>query len=160
MKSIVVYYSFSGNTQKVSEILFRHLSSLGQAEIIRLKDLKESKNFFVQAGRAVSHQRTPIEAVNFDLTGYDLICLGTPVWAFGPAPPVNTFINKCQGLENKTVVLFTTYGSGTGNEGCLNYMQEVLSRKGAKNFWRFSVQQFKVKDSDLVLSKIKESLRL
>ena len=160
MKSLVIYYSFSDNTKKVAEILSEYLSSRGQSEVIRLKDLNESGNFFVQSGKAIFHQRTSIQTANFDLTAYDLICLGTPVWAFGPAPPVNTYLEQCLGLGNKTAVLFTTYGSGTGNRRCLNYMQEIMAKKGIKSFWRFSVQQFKVKDKDFVLSKIQESLRL
>jgi len=61
------------------------------------------------------------------------------------------------GCENKGVVLFTTYGSGTGNERCLRFMQGLLAKKGARTLNTF-VQQSKVKDKEFVLSKIKEIL--
>jgi hypothetical protein len=38
-------------------------------------------------------------------------------------------------------------------------MQGILARKGAKSFKRFSIQQFKVKDREFVLSEIR-NLRL
>ena len=160
MQSIIIYYSYSGNTQKVANILTEYLKLKGEVDIIELKGLDESDKFLAQAVRAFRHKRAEIQPVNFNLSRYDLICLGSPVWAFGPAPAINTYLDKCFGLEGKDVVLFTTYGSGTGNERCLNYMQDILAKKGAKEFNRFSIQQFKVSDKDFVLNKIKEITRL
>lgn len=156
MKSAIIYYSYSGNTKRIAEVLSEHLKQKGEVEIIELKASDESGNFFSQAARAFFKKRAQIAGANFDLTKFDFICLGTPVWAFGPAPAMNTYLDKCLGLEGKEIVLFTTYGSGTGNQRCLNYMQDILSKKGAKNFKRFSIQQFKVSDKEFVLSKIKE----
>jgi flavodoxin len=158
MKSIIVYYSYSGNTKKVAGVLSESLAKQNEVEIIELTALDESDNFFSQCARAFRRKKAKIEPVNFDLTQFDLICLGTPVWAFAPAPAVNTFLKQCTGAENKQVMLFTTCGSGTGNERCLNYMQDILSKKGAKDFRRFTIQQFKVKDKEFVLSTIKSAL--
>jgi flavodoxin len=154
MKSAIIYYSFSGNTRKVALILSEYLRQAGEVSVIELKAPGESKNFFTQAVRAFRHKKEEIEAVELDLAGYDLICFGTPVWAFGPAPAMNSYLDRCNGLKDKKVVLFTTYGSGTGNERCLNYMQQALSRKGAGSFKRFSLQQSKVNDKEFVLSEI------
>ena len=154
MKSAIIYYSFTGRTKRVTEILAEHLREKGAVDLIELNPLDESKSFFGQARRAFYKARAKLAPVNFDLAGYDLICFGNPVWAFAPAPAMNTYLNNCIGVEGKDVILFTTYGSGTGNERCLNIMQEALSKKGAKSFKRFSIQQFKVKDTKFVLSKI------
>ncbi len=156
MKSIIIYYSFSGNTKKVAETLAGQLRQKGEAELIGLQPVDESKNFFGQSSRAFRHKRAQLQNTNFDLSGYDIICFGTPVWAFGPAPAMNAYLDNCAGTEGKKITLFTTYGSGTGNEKCLNYMQGILEKKGAKNFKRFSIQQFKVDEREFVLSKIRE----
>src|SRR4030043_227679 len=148
MKSAIVYYSYSGNTRKVAEVLSASLSQQGEADIIELKGLDESDKFFGQAMRAFRHKRAEIQPVNFNLSSYDLICFGSPVWAFGPAPAMNTYLDKCLGLAGKPAILFTTYGSGAGNERCLQFMQEILAKKGAGHFSRFSIQQFKVKDKE------------
>lgn len=160
MKSIIIYYSYSGNTKKVTRILGEYLSRMSEVEFIELKAPDESNAFFAQAAKALRHKRAKIQPVNFDLKNYDLICFGTPVWAFGPALAMNTYLDKCFGLEGKDIILFTTYGSGTGNARCLNYMQNILAKKGAKGFMRFSIQQFKVNNKEFVLSQIKENTRL
>ncbi|MCM8763049.1 MAG: NAD(P)H-dependent oxidoreductase [Candidatus Omnitrophica bacterium] len=158
MRALVIYYSYSGNTRKVSKILAEYLKQKGEVEITELKAQDESDKFFTQALRAFKKERAEILPLNFDLSQYDLLCLGTPVWAFGPAPAMNTFLDKCFGLAGKQIVLFTTYGSGAGNNRCLNYMQKILARKGAKDFRRFSIQQFKVNNPEFVLSQIREIL--
>ncbi|RKY32228.1 MAG: hypothetical protein DRP74_03105 [Candidatus Omnitrophota bacterium] len=160
MKSIIVYYSHSGHTRKVAHILLEYLREKSDVELLELRAQDESDSFFGQAKRAFLKKRAKLERVNFDLAGYDLVCLGSPVWAFGPAPAMNTYLDKCFGLENKEIILFTTFGSGTGNQSCLNYMQGVLSKKGVKNFNRFSTQQFQADNKDKVLLTIKQALRL
>ena len=160
MKSIIIFYSYSGNTRKVASVLAEYLGAKGEAGIIELESPDESRSFFGQCRRALFKKRAELKAVDFNLANYDLVCFGTPVWAFGSAPAMNTYLDKCLGAENKEVILFTTYGSGTGNQRCLNYMQNLLAQKGARQFSRFSIQQFKVDNKELVLSKIKEMTRL
>lgn len=156
MKSIIIYYSYSGNTRKIANILAEYLKEKDSVDTIELKPQDESTSFFGQAARAFLKKRAQINAVNLDLAHYEVICFGTPVWAFAPSPAMNTYLDKCFGLEGKSVVLFTTYGSGTGKQRCLNYMQDILAKKGVKSFKRFSIQQFKVNNQEFVLSKIKE----
>jgi flavodoxin len=157
MKTIIIYYSYSGNTQKVANFLRKYLEHQGEVDVIELKGWDESTQFFIQAIRAFRHKRAAIQPVNFDLARYDLICFGTPVWAFGPAPAMNAYLDRCFGLAGKEVILFTTYGSGAGKGRCLDYMQQILSKKGAGQFNRFSIQQFKADDSEFV-KKILEAV--
>ncbi|MBM3247810.1 MAG: flavodoxin family protein [Candidatus Omnitrophica bacterium] len=160
MKSIIIFYSYSGNTAEVAKTLADELNKQGSTDIIRLEALDESNSFLGQCKRAFFKKRARIKDTILDLSSYSLICLGTPVWAFGMAPALRTYIDRCKGAENKNLMLFTTFGSGTGNNKCLNEMQAILAQKGVREFKRFSVQQFKVKDKDFVRKKIEESLRL
>jgi len=45
--------------------------------------------------------------VPFDINpeGYDLIFIGTPVWAWEPAPPLKTFFSTCN-ISNKKSLYF------------------------------------------------------
>lgn len=156
MKSAIIYYSYTGNTKKVALELKNYLEKQGSVELIEVKAVDETKSFFGQCNRALFKKEATIEDMKFDLSGFDLICFGTPVWAFGPAPAMNTCLKKCFGLENKTAAIFTTYGSGTGNGRCIKIMQRALEPKGVKQFRSFSVQQFKVNDSNFILDKIAE----
>lgn len=157
MKAKIVYYSFSGNTKSVSETLKAYLENKGyQVEMLRLEPLDEVSFFFGQCQRALAKKRAQLKPLNFDVSGYDLVVLGTPVWAFGPAPAVNTFLDNISGLKDKRAIVFTTCGSGAGNNRCLDYMKETLMPKGASQIQKFSVQQFKVKDKGFIESKVKE----
>jgi flavodoxin len=156
MKTAVIYYSYSGNTRMVASVLADFFKHKGGVEELELIALDESDSFFVQAMRAFWHKHARIEKANFDLRDFDVICLGTPVWAFGPAPAMNTYLDSCFGVRGKEIIFFTTYGSGTGNEHCLNYMQDKLAQKGGQDFKRFSIQQNKIGDKEFVLAKIKE----
>jgi flavodoxin len=155
MRSAVIYYSYNGNTRKVAWVLSEFLAQQGQVKEIDITALDESKNFFAQCTRARKHVRAQIKPAEFNLMQYDLICFGTPVWAFAPSPAMNAYLDSCFGLSGKTAVLFSTYG-GAGKERCLDYMQELLAKKGVKEFKRFSIQQAKVKDAEFVLSEIKK----
>jgi flavodoxin len=160
MKSAIVYYSYSGNTRKVAEVLAEALKEKGTVDLIELNALDESKSFLGQCRRAFARSRAKLAPVNFDLSNYELVYFGCPVWVFAPVPAMNTYLDQCIGIKGKDIILFTTYGSGTGNNRCLNYMQHVLTQKGAKNFKRFSIQQFKVKDKEFVLAEIKEIISI
>ena len=154
MKALIVYYSYTGNTKKVAEALAEYLKQQYEVNIKRLKPQGETSSFFQQAIAALFHKTTQLNEIDYDLGEYDLICFGTPVWAFGPAPAMNTYLNSSFGLKDKRVVLFSTYGSGAGVNRCLNYMQDILSNKGIKEFKKFSIQQFQVKDKDFLIKSI------
>lgn len=154
MRSAVVYYSYSGNTKLVAEALSLYLSGKGEVQVVDLQPQDESRSFFGQCKRAFWHKRAKLKPAKFDLSGYGVLCFGTPVWAFGPSPAMNAYLDRCSGVAGKKVILFTTYGSGTGNQRCLNFMQSILAKKGCRDFSRFSVQQFKVKDKEFVQAEI------
>jgi flavodoxin len=159
MKSAVVYYSYSGNTRKVAQELAEYLKQTSEVKLIELAPKDEPHSFFGQCRRAFWHSKAKLEPVNMNLLSYDLVCFGTPVWAFGPAPAINAYLEECSGLCGKNVLLFTTYGTGTGNERCLKYMQKILAHKGVEDFKRFSIQQYKVDNPEFVRSAIREAIK-
>ncbi|MFH1354938.1 MAG: NAD(P)H-dependent oxidoreductase [Candidatus Omnitrophota bacterium] len=156
MKIVIIYYSYSGNTKEVSYVLGEYLKEEGEVDMVELRGLDESNQFFGQAMRAFGHKRAKLQPLSFDLSGYDLVCLGTPVWAFGPAPAVNTYLDQCHGVDGKDIIIYATYGSGAGKGRCLNYIHSLLAEKGAKTLKKFFIQQRKVADKKFVLAKIKE----
>jgi flavodoxin len=150
MKIAIVYYSYTGNTERVAKILTEILREKGKVDLFKIVSLNESKSFFAQVYRALFKKRAKIEDINFDLSGYELIFFGTPVWACLPTPAMNTYLDRCFGLEGKSIILFVTYHSGVGVKRCLNYMQDILTKKGVKNFKRFSLQESKVEDKKFI----------
>ena len=88
MKSIVLYFSLTGNTEKVSRAIQKGISQeIGQCDIARLKDVDTK-----------------------DLTNYDLIGLGSPVWG-GMPPNVKLFLEKMPSLPGKHSFAFSTHAA-------------------------------------------------
>ena len=106
MKTLVVYYSRTGNTRFVAEEITAELG----ADIEEIVDLKsrEGKMGWLSASRdATSNHQTKIAETTRNPADYDLIAVGTPVWAWSPSSAIRTYIAK-HDLSGKNVALFFT----------------------------------------------------
>ena len=158
MNVAIAYYSFTGNTKKaagvIAEILKAQNNSVQQLEI---QAPKESANFFIQCLRAAIRKKTEILPIETDLSTYDLVILGCPVWASQMVPAMRKFLEKASGLSGKRAVAFVTYHSGFGKEQCLASMERALKQKGVSEVSRFSLSQFKVGDRELIERLVKSA---
>jgi len=107
MKSLIVYYSLEGNTELVAGKIQKNLD----ADVIRLVPKKEypKGNFkkYLWGGKSVTFGEKPkLEEYSFSIDDYDVIVIGTPIWAGTFTPPIKTFLadNKISG---KDIYLFT-----------------------------------------------------
>jgi len=144
MRACIIYYSFSGNTRSVAISLKEYLERQNGVDLIELKPKDEPKNFFAQGRSAVTQKEIDLGDAKFDLGEYDLVCFGTPVWAFGPTPALSTYAKKCFGLEGKKVFIFTTSG-GAGDGRCIKKLQAILEEKKASGFVFLAVPRQKIK---------------
>jgi flavodoxin len=142
MKSAVVYYSYSGNTHRIAQMICDILREKGQEVVpVRIRPLKEETSFFIQCRDAVLGKKPEIYRTLLDLTGFDRVILGSPVWAFKPVPAINAYLASCSTLDGTSAVCFVTYGSGTGKEKALSVMEKGLRGKGANVVAKISFQQ-------------------
>ncbi|MFH0732818.1 MAG: flavodoxin [Candidatus Omnitrophota bacterium] len=158
MKALIAYYSYTGNTQKIAKALEDILSVKCEVATWRLEPTDESVNFFAQCVRAFRRKRASLPDEGVNITDYDVICVGTPVWAFAPAPAVNTFLDKLGGLDGKDAICFTTYGSGTGVKKCVNTMVDAFKQRKAFKISNFNIQQGKVDNASFVEAAIRKAL--
>ena len=157
MKTAVVFYSFSGNTNRVAHLIIDVLKSKGEEAIpIRIRPVKEEKNFLKQCIDAFFGKTPELYETLLDLKEYDRVILGSPVWAFKPAPAINTYLSKCSALGGKEVICFATYGSGAGKDKMLDNMKKTLQEKGANVKKTISFQQ--AENQDVCRKKIEEIL--
>jgi len=123
MKSLVLYYSRTGNTRRVA----KKIASLLGAEEEEIKDVKKRSGFlgYVGAGiDALFSKPTQIAPLAHNVADFDLIVIGTPVWAGRMTPAVRTFLQRSE-LRGKKVALFCTTG-GIGVEGTIKGMVKLI----------------------------------
>lgn len=135
-RTAVVYFSRSGNTALAA----RHLANRLGARLFALDapGYRLGPGGLVQAlGDANALKRAPealpdIVPRTLDLTPFDTVWLGSPVWLYSPAPPIWAFVEHNR-FDGKEVVLFNTYNSHFGEEHIAALKARVMAR-GAKSF--------------------------
>ncbi len=115
-KTLVAYYSRSGNTATVANII----KNATDADIFEIttQDPNHYPAEYRPATEVAQAEITKGEFPNIaatpDMTQYDTIFVGTPCWWGTMAGPVHTFLATAD-LSGKTVVPFNTHeGSGAG----------------------------------------------
>jgi flavodoxin len=114
-KILIVYYSLTGNTKFIAETLKTEMN----ADILSLKPIKELKaesgmRYFWGGFQTCMKRKPKLESYAVRLEQYDLIILGTPVWAWRYSPPIYSFITN-HDLSDKKVVLWMCY-AGDGKK--------------------------------------------
>lgn len=110
MKVLIVYYSRTGTTKKVAERLSQELG----AECEEIIDHKKRAGFFGFLGAGLDALRkkvTKIDPPEKDPAGYDLVIVGTPIWAGLMAPAARTFLSDNRGKIKKIAFLATMGGA-------------------------------------------------
>ena len=106
MKKLVIYYSKTGNTKHMAEAI----ADQAKAEIFEIqreKDVK-SKGFmlYFRGGFESMTKRVPkLKDTSINIDDYDLIFIGTPVWAWNLNPATRAFL-KSANIRNKKIGLF------------------------------------------------------
>ncbi|HSW60620.1 MAG TPA: hypothetical protein VLJ60_07455 [bacterium] len=125
-KVLVVYYSRTGTTEKIGGLI----ASAVKADVEKLVDKKDRSGvwgYLVGGKDAGFDNETELGELKYDPGDYDLIIIGTPIWAWNMAPAVRTYITKNKD-KMKNVVFFTTSG-GTSYEKVVPLMEKHLGKE-------------------------------
>lgn len=131
MKTAVVYYSMSGNTEWAAG----EAAAGMEADLIEIRPVKAYpdrgfRKFFWGGKSAVMAEAPKLEPYAFDPEKYDRIVIGFPVWAGTMAPPVRTFaLEQKEAIRGKQVAAFACQ-SGSGGEKALEKLRECLGCPG------------------------------
>ena len=107
-RTLVVYYSRSGNTRLVAEKLAKVLG----ADLEPIVDPTQRRGLFgyLRSGfQAISGAEPDIAAAVHDPSTYDAVFVGSPVWAQRLSSPVRTYLTRHR-RNFKTVSFFVTCG--------------------------------------------------
>ncbi|TAL32727.1 MAG: hypothetical protein EPN93_15590 [Spirochaetes bacterium] len=149
---LVVYYSKTGNTERVARDI---AGSLG-ADIEKLLDKKERTgclNYLIAGKDSMRENATEIEPENFDASKFDIVIMGSPVWSWNMTPAIRTYIENNKG-KFKQVAFFVTSGN-TDMKEVLPYL-ETISGKKAVASTGFNSKE--LKDDALYAQKITKFL--
>lgn len=119
-KKLVAYFSASGNTAKKAELLAQtaggDLYEIKPEVTYSKEDLdwtnKSSRSSIEMNDKSI---RPAIIKDNLNLSDYDVIFLGFPIWWYVAPTIINTFLESYD-FSGKKIILFATSGSsGFGN---------------------------------------------
>jgi len=114
MRKLVIYYSLEGHVKQLAEALAAEIG----ADIVRVqpKDDIPATGFsrYLKGGRQVIKKIEPeIYPLSLDLGEYDLLFIGSPVWAGGYAPALRTLFAQTK-LNGKKAALFVSHRGAAG----------------------------------------------
>lgn len=128
MKALIIYYSRTGTTRKVAESLARELDA-EMEEIVDLKNRKGPIGYIIGGRDAMKKQLTMIKPIDKKPSKYDLIIIGSPVWAWTMTPAIRSYLHQNRPfLKGKRIAAFCTMG-GSGDEQLFDAIGEMLDSK-------------------------------
>ena len=119
-KAIVTFFSASGVTAKVA----KKLAAALDADTYEIKPevayTKADLNWMDKKSRSSvemnqKHIRPAIMTGDVDVSGYDTVYLGFPIWWYVAPTVINTFLEAYDFSGKKIVLFATSGGSGFGN---------------------------------------------
>lgn len=115
MKAVVVYYSYDGNCAFAAE----QIAGFLKADVVQLQVVNEKKRsgfakIFFGVMQVFSGAKPALKPYDFDAAAYDLIVLGSPVWAGSPSPAIKSFLSNTK-INGKKIALFMCHAGGLGS---------------------------------------------
>ncbi len=155
MKCLVVYYSRTGYTQKVAEALAGALN----CEIEAIADKKERRGsigYIKGIKDAVLNKEADIEKHRCNPSDFDLVIIGTPVWANKASLPVQAWLRQVEKPLPETAFFLTTRFSGI--ENTFRHMSELSGREPVA---RLALTDGRIKkgDWDAEVAEFADSIR-
>ena len=124
MKRAVLFYSLTDNTREAAKEIGRLLNADVYA-IDTIRPMPKSMGMqMMYGGMLATFGMCPkIKGIPENISDYDEIILGTPIWASKQAPAINTVL-KNREICQRIVAVFTFSGGGD-NDKC----QEILKKQ-------------------------------
>jgi len=156
MKPLVVYYSLTGKTKLVAQVIAEALKAT-LVEITETKPRKLGPLVYLIGGFAATINRgSKINPVDVDLKQHERIFIGSPVWNSRPAPAINSFIYQTN-FEGRSIIPFFTMG-GDNSEKALANITAKIERSQGKVAGSFAIKSYRVSD-EKIIARAKEAIK-
>lgn len=152
MKAVIIYYSRSGNTEKLA----KKIQSSLNCDILKIEPEEAYGNYIISCLRVMKENTQKITPGFLteipDLTDYDTVFLGYPIWAQDIPAFIQDFILKCN-IKGKVIIPFATYGM-SGINWTMKTLKKICS--DAEIRLPFDTGVFKKGDYDKWISEVKK----
>lgn len=110
--TLIIYYSQTGATRTVAEEIQKHLGcEMVEIEAVDPYDGDYDATIARWRSELRDSVKVAIKPLDVNLSDYNTVFLGFPIWGGTYAAPVASFLDDAT-LDGKTVVTFATFGSG------------------------------------------------
>ncbi|MBN1166868.1 MAG: metalloregulator ArsR/SmtB family transcription factor [Methanospirillaceae archaeon] len=127
LNACVIFYSYTGITRGVAE----KIGNACGCDLVPVQTKKEYSSFSAYTTGVFRSRKgacDPIIPEEIDVSGYDLLVIGTPVWAGKPTPAINAVVQAFSGCEGKKALIFVT-SCGIPGEA-LPLLKAALAKRG------------------------------
>ena len=124
MKTLVLYYSYTGHTKALAE----KFAAEEAADLVEIRDVNRPnklKAYTAGCYAAIKGNAWPICPLETDLTAYDRLLLLSPIWAGNPPPAVNAVLPLFPADKVVSVKLI----SASGKSGCRERLEAEIRAK-------------------------------
>lgn len=123
-KVLIVYYSLTGNTKFIGD----HIAEAVDADILQIFPKKDVRPFgmmkyLIGCKDVFFHKKPKLKDLDFPPQLYQVIFIGTPVWAGSYVPAFNTFFEQ-EDIRDKKLCFFCCHRNDPGS--VFDKMKEAL----------------------------------
>jgi flavodoxin len=156
MKSLVAYYSLTGNTKLVAQVIVEALNAT-PIEITETKPRKIRPLVYLVGGfQATMSRGSKINPINVDLKQYERIFIGSPIWNSRPVPAINSFIYQTN-FEGLDIIPFFTMGGDNADKALENITAKIEKSQG-KVVGSFAIKSYRV-SYEQIIARAEESIK-
>lgn len=128
MKTLVIYYSYSGNTRKTAAGIAGERS----ATLVEVSEKKKRGRigvYFTGCPAAMMQKKAKLSAPLPDMAEYDEIVIAVPLWAGFPAPAFNNIIEQLPQGKNVEIIIVS---GGGDSSGTAQRTKELVEGRGCR----------------------------
>jgi flavodoxin len=149
-KILITYYSRTGITKKVGEIISAKLNCEVE-EIFTVKDVSGVRGYLTCGKEATMKKPAKIKPTMKNPEDYDLVIIGTPIWGWNISSPVRAYLMNNIG-KFKKIACYCTMG-GNGAEKAFKEIEKIT---GLKSLANLAILDREMKDSEM---KVEEFIK-
>jgi len=155
MKPLVVYYSLTGKTRLVAQVIAEALNAV----LVEIEERRPIPIPFVYLGggfAATIDRGREINPIDVDVKQYDRIFIGSPIWNSRPAPAINSFIYQAN-FEGRSIIPFFTMRGDSSEKALANITAKIEKSQG-KVVGSFAITSYRVSDEEII-ARAREAIK-